>query len=68
MSELEQIKEDIKETKAKLKKAEDANMPVDYLNNLIGLLAEQQKKENLLLAQSVPAAPGKSPSNRFFPV
>lgn len=61
MSELEHIKEDIKETKAELEKAKqsgDRDMIVTYVT----LLAEQQKKENLLLAQS---APGKSRSNRF---
>ena len=66
MSELEQIKVDIKDIKAKLKKAEDAgaqfNDPgiISLQNTLTSLqntLTEQLKKENILLAQST----GKDP-------
>ena len=73
MSELEQIKVDIKDIKAKLKKAEDAgaqfndpgiislqNTLTSLQNTLTSLqntLTEQLKKENILLAQST----GKDP-------
>lgn len=51
MSELTEIKMDISETKAKIKKAEDERRSEAYLTSLQGTLAEQQKKENLLLAR-----------------
>ncbi len=49
MSELDQIKVDIAETKAKLNQAEEAK---DFArrDRLETLLIEQQKKENILLA------------------
>ncbi|RYY43785.1 MAG: hypothetical protein EOO06_19200 [Chitinophagaceae bacterium] len=78
MSELVRIKTKIEATEAKLQKAEDEKMPVEYLTslqnhlaslqntmaNLISLQAEEKKKENLLSAPSVPT-PGKSPSNKL---
>ncbi|RYG95964.1 hypothetical protein EON65_55130 [archaeon] len=51
MSELEQIKADIRETKAKLKKAEEDG-DRDLILMYGTTLAEQQKKENILLASS----------------
>lgn len=64
MSELEQIKEEIKETKAKLRRAEDEGreaLILMYGNNL----TELRKKENYLLGQLVPAVPGKSASTKL---
>jgi len=50
MSELADIKKDIAETKAKIKKAEDEGKSEAYLISLQTTLSEQQKKENILLA------------------
>ena len=54
MSELEQIKVDIKDTKAKLKKAEDAGAQFNDpgIISLQNTLTEQLKIENILLTQS----------------
>lgn len=64
MSELEQIKKDIMNTKADLEEAKRVGRSEVHLNNLLSVLVEQQKKENLLLAQSVPT-PGKLQSSNF---
>ena len=55
MSELDTIRAKIVATEADLAEAKRVNRSEAYLNNLLILLAEQQKKENILLAQSVPA-------------
>ena len=55
MTELEDIKDEIADTKAKLKLAEeDAEKSLDFTrrDRLEGLLLEQQRTLNLLLARS----------------
>jgi len=55
MSELDRIRAKIEATEADLAEAKRANRSEAYLISIQNTLAEQQKKENLLLAQSVPA-------------
>ena len=76
MSELDRIKakieateDELRETKSKLAEAERDGKSEKYLislqNTVFSLqntLVEQQKEKNILLAQSVPATPGKSAS------
>eukprot|EP01031_Cornospumella_fuschlensis_P025970 gene25970-31362_t len=61
MSELEQIKGEIKEAKAKLEEAERVGRSEAYLISLQNNLVELRKKENLLMTQSVPTPVSESP-------
>ena len=50
MTELDEIKKDIADTKAKLKKAEEDGASEAMLISLQNIWIEQQKEKNLLLA------------------